>query len=103
MDKEVRDKWVKALRSGDYRQRRYQLQDADGSNCCLGVLCRTQEVPSGVDDIGDVYFDGEAEKLSSTLLLRFGLRYSEARHLMNMNDNERKTFPEIADWIEANL
>ena len=38
MIKEVKDKWVAALRSGDYQQTKEFLQDSDGF-CCLGVLC----------------------------------------------------------------
>ncbi len=52
MKKEVADKWVAALRSGEYQQCQSRLRDADvkeGSGaeqitpgarfCCLGVLC----------------------------------------------------------------
>lgn len=38
MNPEVKDKWVKALRSGDYKQTSGQLRDHNGY-CCLGVLC----------------------------------------------------------------
>jgi hypothetical protein len=34
----VKEAWVAALRSGDYKQTKYELQDKDGF-CCLGVLC----------------------------------------------------------------
>lgn len=34
----VKDRWVAALRSGDYKQTRETLRDCDGF-CCLGVLC----------------------------------------------------------------
>lgn len=44
MDKKVKKKWVKALRSGEYQQatRRLYAEDrGDGQEgfCCLGVLC----------------------------------------------------------------
>lgn len=35
---EVKDKWVAALRSGEYQQTKSVLNDANGY-CCLGVLC----------------------------------------------------------------
>lgn len=38
MKKEVADKWVAALRSGEYAQTRELLRDRQGF-CCLGVLC----------------------------------------------------------------
>lgn len=37
MDKKLKARWVKALRSGKYRQCRSYLTDA-GGYCCLGVL-----------------------------------------------------------------
>lgn len=36
--KEVKEKWLKALRSGKYKQGRRQLHK-NGYYCCLGVLC----------------------------------------------------------------
>jgi hypothetical protein len=40
--------WVKALRSGEYKQTKHRLRDKEGY-CCLGVAC---EVISGIfDDI----------------------------------------------------
>ena len=38
MNKEVKKKWVDALRSGEYAQGRSSLRDHD-EYCCLGVLC----------------------------------------------------------------
>lgn len=38
MDKHVKTKWIKALRSGDYKQTKATLRDTEGF-CCLGVLC----------------------------------------------------------------
>jgi len=38
----IKAKWVKALRSERYKQTTSVLQDAEGKNCCLGVLIRVQ-------------------------------------------------------------
>lgn len=38
MNNEIKQKWVDALRSGEYQQGRHQLRN-DDSYCCLGVLC----------------------------------------------------------------
>src|SRR5687768_3068313 len=38
MTKKQRDKWVKALRSGEYGQTKGVLTDGIGGLCCLGVL-----------------------------------------------------------------
>lgn len=39
MDKKIKTKWLKALRSGKYKQAKGYLFDGEG-HCCLGVLCR---------------------------------------------------------------
>ena len=43
MKQEVKDEWVTALRSGDYKQGegmlRQVLDDNTEAYCCLGVLC----------------------------------------------------------------
>jgi hypothetical protein len=35
----VTQKWVKALRSGEYKQGKGHLRNSDNTFCCLGVLC----------------------------------------------------------------
>lgn len=46
MKKRIKNKWVKALRSGKYQQTTGALREGD-SFCCLGVLCNihAQEHP----------------------------------------------------------
>jgi hypothetical protein len=39
MIKEIADRWVEALRSGNYPQGRWELHTDDDRYCCLGVLC----------------------------------------------------------------
>lgn len=38
MNKDIKTRWVAALRSGEYTQTKGYLKTADGY-CCLGVLC----------------------------------------------------------------
>ena len=38
LTKQVKEKWVAALRSGKYKQGASRLKTEDGSYCCLGVL-----------------------------------------------------------------
>lgn len=47
--KAVIDKWLTALRSGEYRQGTGELCKKDGAYCCLGVLehCLTGETERG--------------------------------------------------------
>jgi hypothetical protein len=46
MKKRIKNKWIKALRGGDYKQTTGALRDDEGF-CCLGVLCNihAQEHP----------------------------------------------------------
>lgn len=39
MDQKIKEKWIEALRSGNYQQGRQQLKTWDNKFCCLGVLC----------------------------------------------------------------
>lgn len=39
MNPEIKEKWLKALRSGEYKQGRGSLQKSGNRFCCLGVLC----------------------------------------------------------------
>lgn len=90
MDPIIKEKWVKALRSGEYRQARGSFIDREtGEHCCLAVLgaviSGNKEYPLYPDD----------ETTGTTVLQRGGLVY--------MNDMGEASFEEIADWIEANL
>lgn len=39
MNKEIREQWTAALRSGEYKQGIGFLRDRQDNYCCLGVLC----------------------------------------------------------------
>lgn len=39
MNEDVKKKWIKALRSGKYKQTKGKLKSKYNSFCCLGVLC----------------------------------------------------------------
>jgi len=49
MKKNVAKKWVKALRSGKYKQSREMLKNS-GGYCCLGVLCEILDFKWTVHD-----------------------------------------------------
>lgn len=90
MDKKLAARWVKALRSGRYRQCRIMAQNSDGHNCCLGVLGRILRVK------GLVYNSCNCP-LPSTIVSE-----SIQIHFASMNDNG-KSFKQIADAIETEL
>ena len=103
MDKQIKEDWLEALRSGEYQQGTGFLEK-DGCNCCLGVLCRVLEIEGeGESMAGEtVYFDGYCATLSDRLLLTAQISDDLAMELAAMNDGGT-TFEQIADYIEAEL
>lgn len=110
MDKQLKQKWLTALHSGEYKQARYALETRDGEipegNCCLGVLCRVADLEAFVSE-SNLYrtqFKGcTIGGLGKPLLESWGLDLDHQMRLQNMNDNENLSFLQIADYIEANL
>jgi hypothetical protein len=103
MDKVLKKKWVKALRSGRYRQGIDYLQCGEGNNCCLGVLCRVARVKAEPSYCGTKSFDGDESHLTDKLLKKFKITAKQQNKLIDMNDSQGKTFKEIADYIEKKL
>jgi hypothetical protein len=109
MKKEIAERWVKALRSGEYKQGKEQLKSKDGF-CCLGVLCDIVK-----DDIdghwkGEIFYVAEdfdslnlphAVKVLADMKSCTGNRRGKVS-LIKLNDNERNqyNFNRIADIIE---
>jgi hypothetical protein len=107
-------KWVKALRSGEYRQGAEALArvEPDGvlSYCCLGVACEAAikdglELRSYVSESGQKSFDGCLSYLP--VLVQEWLGVDDPNPWLGecraapMNDNLRWNFDQIADAIEA--
>jgi hypothetical protein len=113
MDVKVKTAWVKALRSGKFKQGDGQLYD--GQNyCCLGVLAQVQgaAVRKGTLQIGgkDVRKkDGAGEMEILAPEFACGLHTKTQNRLAAMNDGigsyyERQhSFEQIADFIEKRL
>lgn len=95
MDVELKAKWVAALRSGEYQQITGQLRGG-GGYCCLGVFCIVAGLP--ISDNG-ISVETTAPDCYQPIVDLIGTQLSI---LWAKNDN-RVPFPEIADWIEANL
>jgi len=99
--------WLAALRSGQYQQGKGLLFTGTGF-CCLGVYAEVLGVPKRTSYTGSIGYDymltgnydayGIADRWAS------GLQKEDAVYLADtLNDDQGKTFAEIADWIEANL
>lgn len=118
MNPELKAKWLEALRSGNYNQGKHHLR-VGGNFCCLGVLCdltplakfeMEYDEDSGEKLVWHAEFlvPNTRKSLADDLPpLPFceavGISANHLERLWQMNDNEGKSFPEIADYIEKNL
>lgn len=128
MNPEIKKKWVDALRSGKYTQGRGYLRDENNRFCCLGVLCDVLAPEGWTETVEDPDYDGDEyrgyyafieqlpeacnhEEVKYTTHLPHGIRkvcevenqFAAQDQLIDMNDEKRASFHEIADWIEENL
>lgn len=100
MKKRIMQKWVKALRSGEYKQTTYRLIDDDGF-CCLGVLCdiATKE---GIITL-DIWQSGSRLPVEvmkwADISHHYGAYNKSAYNLADLNDNG-KSFKYISSIIE---
>lgn len=117
MKPELKAKWLEALRSGHYAQDFEHLRTTKGF-CCLGVLldvfsqetgkgCWTLQSTNNFDFVfedDDICLGGhltaELENFGRRLV---GMRELDEAHLITMNDTQKSSFAEIADWVEANI
>jgi len=49
IDKEIKEKWLTSLRSGEFVQGTHNFKTIDGKYCCLGVLCMITNTPLKTD------------------------------------------------------
>lgn len=96
-------KWVKALRSGKFKQAKGRLAEGE-RNCCLGVVCVLAGIPKDKHNA----FDGERYELPTRAQTWLGIRKDSPRigqhEAVDMNDGTsfvpHHTFEKIADEIE---
>ena len=116
MNETIAKKWVKALRSGKYKQAKAVLKYSGGGYCCLGVLQEcvlklpiypneallSAEAFNAADmstDDGSVLLSTDDGCLSDADPIPFGRQ--KLMSLAEAND-AGKRFPAIANWIEKN-
>lgn len=100
MKKALRDAWCTKLRDPAYVQIRGTLYgEKENQFCCLGVLA----IEMGM------------ERINEANRPQLGVQYGRIMHCIGAEAKERcvdmndscdelhRTFPEIADWIEANI
>lgn len=120
MDKHIAERWVQALRSGQYQQGQHELHPDTNSYCCLGVLCDLYRAEQGKGEwrqgpMGGKHniFTGGDEgdyetavlpdvvKSWAGMLTVTGDIAGTADALAALND-EGMEFPQLADLIEKN-
>lgn len=109
-------KWVAALRSGEFKQGKNELENnLSVEHCCLGVACRVAE-QNGISLVidktnlhGKTRFDGNGQLLPSSVRAwlclaspngKFTVASSNIQSLTRLNDRG-VSFSEIADLIES--
>lgn len=99
---ELKQEWIKALRSGSYTQGKSQLRTTKGY-CCLGVLCDVVNPHGWRLAGGNAWvFDGNHQIcISKELREQAGISNDELSRVMRMNDAENKSFEEIANYLEG--
>lgn len=102
MNKELKDKWVAALRGNDYVQGQGALRTGDNRYCCLGVLCELAGYEAFQNEF-DSYVMAGSDSIPVTRYLNdMGLTAEQGNLLANKNDGGA-TFVEIADYIEKEI
>lgn len=122
MKHEIAERWVAALRSGQYKQTKSVLYDGAGF-CCLGVLCELA-VSAGIAELvrgpeGEwegyeyrygVLGDLDFETLPEVVRTWAGIASndgvfgdSDFDNLTHLNDSQGYDFNQIADVIEREI
>jgi hypothetical protein len=99
--------WIKALRSGKFKQTRETLQDNEGY-CCLGVACEVL-IPEHekVRRVGDNSLSGALPSAQPGApgwlkVISFDIaKHTDNIELAEINDTEGLSFDEIADILES--
>jgi hypothetical protein len=104
VDEAIKQKWVEALRSGNYQQTQGALHKINDGYCCLGVLCEIEglewaqhggKVMRPLNGTSPAY-------LPSSFAARVGLTKTQQNTLAALNDGG-KPFNYIATVIERNF
>lgn len=104
--------WLEALRSGNYKQTDGFLKvkrEGKYFYCCLGVLLDLVADKYHISETESVTypgvkkFDGDDSRITNNVSKSVGLDIDAAFTLYRMNDNDKRSFNEIADWIEAHV
>ena len=118
----VKEAWVKALRSGKYKQARGRLRNQRGGYCCLGVLCDLSQKELNISwrkcgfNERQFHFGGAFGTLPASVQkwaftaksyaycdISNPVSKREDTKLSNLNDHLKLTFRQIAKIIERDF
>lgn len=105
MTPEIKQRWVAALRSGEYEQGRNFLF-RNGRHCCLGVLCDLYTKETGIawNPTSTQVLPVEVVRWSGVSDSNPGIDFRDhIRRLADINDSGDYDFPAIADLIDKQL
>lgn len=92
--------WIDNLRSGEFKQNFGSMHSIDGSRqCCLGVAGRLLGHQNSMTSEGLDVYNIVAEALGLERLNWQGPNV--IKEFIYMNDSQRKSFAEIADFAET--
>lgn len=99
--------WVKALRSGKFKQTNGVLREVVGDNvayayCCLGVLAEVCKTKTALDRDDLEYALRDASCLVDDFP-EIGLTNYQEEKLIAFNDDKEWSFRRIATWIEKTM
>lgn len=99
---EFKDKWIAALRSGDYKQCKMNLYDGVGF-CCIGVAGKVCGMSEAELYNQEWIWDGMAgSRRVPSIIVGSDSDSNTIECLSSMND-AGTSFNTIADWIEENM
>jgi hypothetical protein len=111
MNSQIKEKWIAALRSNEYKQAQGYLHTNEGF-CCLGVLCdlyaEEKNMEWKIENDGNIRsFDGKDQVLPQSVSDWSGVRTDIIENptywkLVDMNDSG-EDFSYIAEYIRENL
>jgi hypothetical protein len=103
LPEDFKRKWIEALRSGEYKQGKYTLFDKDNNSfCCIGVACTIYNNNTIIHRNGFLP-NGDYGYAALPAAIAGGSCNTKVARLISMNDEEGKSFSQIAGWIEENL
>lgn len=103
IDQNIKNRWLDALRSGNYQKCELTMRDQNDCFCALGVLA---DVVAPNDWVKNEYgwnnkgfdpYDGNNYRN------KFNPWYVSDENDGTSNDIDPSTFDQVADWIEENL